>query len=132
MSGVLRLKRNGSRGALFALAFLALLLKILAPPGFMVAERTDGLPFPLVICTGQGSLLLDSGKHSSPAQKPATDTPCAFSGHGAGAPPPSLDPAAAPSLADWRLPDAHAPADLALGRGLAAPPPPSQGPPRLL
>lgn len=115
--------------ALLALAALAVALKVLLPPGFMVAG--EGAPFPLVICTGAGTEVAhQDGAPSAPAGKAGHDAPCAFAGHGAGAAPPSL---AAPTAVVFLR---HAPpapttlTSLAPGRGLAAPPLPARGPPR--
>jgi hypothetical protein len=113
-------------GALLAL--LALLVNVVAPPGFMIAPRGAGAD--IVICTGHGPKALPDPADKS-GHKPAKaghDSVCAFAGHGlASAPPPAV------VLTRESLPlavaNAAMPADLALGRGLAAPPPPSQGPP---
>jgi len=115
----------GARRWAACLAMLALLAQVLAPQGFMVA-RQGGLPA-IVICTGHGPVLSrdDLGGHPAKA-KP--DTVCGFAGHGLGlaaSPPLMLASAVA-----WSPPVlVAASADLAPGRGLAAPPPPSQGPP---
>lgn len=118
-----------SRGALVA-ALLALALQILAPPGFMTA---DGLaqPFALVICTGHGPIAIAPAQDNAPAHKSKPDAPCAFAGHGAGAAPPSEIALATAERASYRQAASPISPDLAPGRGLAAPPPPSQGPPRL-
>lgn len=122
------------RHVFLTLAVLAVALKVLIPAGFMAAPtKVAGLP--LVICTGAGSLEMTPadapGKHA-PGEKPGHDMPCAFAGHGLAAPAPDLAPvdiAAFPparALAAPALPDSPTP-----GRGLAAPPPPSRGPPVL-
>jgi hypothetical protein len=121
--------RSGvERRWLYALAALALLVQVLVPQGFMVSTG-QGAPG-LVICTGHGPLQLGGHDHSGKAPKSA-DTACAFAVHGATAPPPTF------ARLD-RIRFEPAPAilarafDLAPGRGLAAPPPPSQGPPTRL
>jgi hypothetical protein len=122
--------RRGWKGVMIALAFLALALKVLSPPGWMIADASAGPGGLIVICTGQGQLLFDASGHDAPAHKSRPDVPCAFSGHGAGAPP------AAGPLTGVAFSHAFAPAprlataDLAPGRGLAAPPPPSHAPPQ--
>jgi hypothetical protein len=127
--GAPRTGRVAGIGAL--LAFLALFVAVVTPPGFMAASR--GSVPAIVICTGHGPAVLpgDAGGglvHRS--GKSGHDGACAFAGHGLTTSPPVLaviDKAAFAHIAD---PDA-ALADLAPGRGLAAPPPPSQGPPVL-
>ena len=107
------------------MALLALILHVLTPPGFMLTARPAGPA--IVICTGHGSWTVPSPA-KAPIKTSHADGACAFAGHGVASAPP---PVAAVSSA------AHAPApvaslaiaDLAPGRGLAAPPPPSQGPP---
>jgi len=132
MGGMLGLWRGerGLRRWAVGLALLALLLQGLTPPGFMVA-REDGRAT-IAICTGHGaatSIIDLTGHPAKPAQaKP--DAPCAFAGHGIVTATPIAallaSPIAAPSA-----PPAAPRFDLAPGRGLAAPPPPSQGPPTL-
>jgi hypothetical protein len=102
----------------------------MVPPGFMAGGgKTPGL----VICTGQGPLLLTaSGLQKAPktprSPKAAPDGPCAFAGHGAAsAPALALAPAAPTAVAHIDV--VETPSDLVPGRGLAAPPPPSQAPP---
>jgi len=109
------------------LALLAVALKVLTPPGFMIAQ--NGGSFPLVICTGHGPLEL-SGKADPVHGKTSTsDAPCAFSGHVATPPPALIVVGAAVGLA-YLAPAMDRRGDLVPGRGLAAPPPPSQAPPR--
>jgi hypothetical protein len=117
---------GGGRGWFIALAALALIVQVLAPPGFMVAASPAGPA--LVICTGHGPLVL-SDQHHHPAKAPkGSDAPCAFAGHGAAtAPPPP--PVALPVAFAPVLQAAKPAFDLAPGRGLAAPPPPSHAPP---
>jgi hypothetical protein len=119
------MKRWGGRG--LALSLVALLLQILVPAGYMVS--TDPAGASLVICTGKGPLsAADLGHQPGKPPAPHADMACAFAGHGALAAPPTLSVMAhasvqvAPSLAQPFQ-------DLTPGRGLAAPPPPSQGPP---
>jgi hypothetical protein len=121
------------RSAFVALAFLALALQLLFPAGFMAAqagEVTHGLP--VVICTGQGQVVVDSAAlpghaHDKPAPAKSMAA-CPFAGHAtadtAAAPIVIAAPAAYAALTAEVLPSAATP-----GLGLAAPPPPSQGPP---
>jgi hypothetical protein len=110
------------RGVSLTLVIFALAMKVLAPPGFMVASNTGS--FPLVICTGHGPLIIgDHGDHKT------SDAPCAFAGS-ATPPTPSVVASIAEPIAiaidqvvgvqgDDQTP----------GRGLAAPPPQSHAPP---
>jgi len=116
------------RAGFAVLAMLAFFLQLAVPQGFMLA-RAGGQPA-IVICTGHGPLLAAADDHGVPAKapKPRPDGTCAFAGHGA-------TPTEAPllTLAAVRFEPLAAPAapepSTAPGRGLAAPPPPSQGPP---
>lgn len=108
---------------------LALLFRFMVPPGYMIDAKapTSGL----VICTGHGPLQL--GGHEGPRgpSHKSPDAPCAF----AGAVTPITPPLAvdvAPPQANRVDPHVASPLlDLAPGRGLAAPPPPSRGPPQV-
>ncbi len=118
--------RKGGLGA--ALAMLALVLQICVPGGFMVS-REAGAPA-LVVCTGHGALISLADDHGQPTKAPADRDHgvCAFAGHGAA---PLEAPVAVPAATTIAFTAAppSTPADPTPGRGLAAPPPPSQGPP---
>ena len=124
-------RRAGWRGVFLTLALLALAMKVAAPPGFMFAPTSPGSPFTLMICTGHGPLILGTSHHKGGASQSKSEAPCAFAGHAA---PPT--PAFGPEIAVAAYAHAIQPTairfDLVPGRGLAAPPPPSQGPPTLL
>ena len=119
------------RSVAVALALLALVLKGLTPTGFMVDDRAAARGFALVICTGQGPVsLADLDHRGAPPAKSKPDAPCAFAGHAAAPGPAEANPV----LGDHTESAAIAVAilrDLLPGRGLAAPPPPSVGPPAL-
>ncbi len=117
------------RLGLAVLALLAVGLKVLTPPGFMIAQ--NGESFPLVICTGHGPLDLSGKADPIHGKTSPNDAPCAFSGHAATAPPALFVVSAASALV-YLAPVRDRRADLYPGRGLAAPPPPSQGPPASL
>jgi hypothetical protein len=109
------------------LAALALVLQIVVPPGFMAARTASGAPA-VVICTGHGPL---KGLDDTPAKpERGGDHLCVFAGHAAAPPPPT-----SLALTETRVERVEAPVlvarDLQPGRGLAAPPPPSRGPPAL-
>jgi hypothetical protein len=112
------------------LALLALFLQGVAPAGFMLA-REDGRAT-IAICTGHGAAhsLADLAGHPAKAPKSKPDAPCAFAGHGVAASAPIAALIASP-IGRPSAPLVAARFDLAPGRGLAAPPPPSQGPPQL-
>lgn len=118
--------------AFLTLAAVAVALKVLVPPGFMLAADT-GRDLPIVLCTAYGAKVV----HVSPDQAPVPadddrgghDAPCAFAGHAAAPTPPTAAPFTHPRPVTEPLRVA-APLATAPGRGLAAPPPPSQAPPR--
>ena len=119
------------RSVAVALALLALVLKGLTPAGFMVDDRAAARGFALVICTGQGPVsLADLDHRGAPPAKSKIDAPCAFAGHAAApgtgaASPVHASPGERIAIAVAIL------RDLLPGRGRAAPPPPSVGPPAL-
>jgi len=110
---------------------LALACRLAAPEGWMLAAGPGGPK--LVICTGHGVATAPGHPdgHGNSGDERRGDHPCVFAG--AHAPPAPLLSAAIPGRAAIAY-DAPLPAPLAdqrPGRGLAAPPPPSQGPPHL-
>ncbi len=119
-----------SRGLWALLAFLALAMNVLVPPGFMVgASPAAGTG--LVICTGHGPATLPgaTSPKGHPAGKSGHDAgACAFAGHGVSSAPPASARVASEVFAP-RVRTGAEPQDQTPGRGLAAPPPPSQGPP---
>ena len=119
-----RLPRNA---AFLALALLALAVKVAVPSGFMVAAPDSGASFPLVICTGHGPVLAHHAGDKGDS-KAKSDAPCAFAGQSAAA-----EIALAAPIGGAVYGRAVAPVlsrgTLTPGRGLAAPPPPSQAPP---
>ena len=115
------------RSVSLALVVFALAIKVLVPPGFMVAA--DSHAFPLVICTGHGPLILDGhGDQKAPSHK-TSDAPCAFAGSGT-PPTPTVTATVAEPVAISVDPaiGGQSP-DQTPGRGLAAPPPQSHAPP---
>lgn len=123
--------RGETRRALLALAFVALAFKVLVPPGFMVAQDPAGRFLSIVICTGHGPLTIPSPHGSkAPPVRPKSDTPCAFAGQSVSPPPADLTVGSAPIAVPAIVSDRPVPS-VRPGRGLAAPPPPSQAPPVL-
>jgi len=114
----------------FGLALVALFLQSLAAPGFMVAR--EGGRATIAICTGHGPVYSLADRSGRPAKKPQSkpDAPCAFAGHGVVASPP-IAAWIASAIARPSTSPVVARFDLTPGRGLAAPPPPSQAPPNL-
>lgn len=118
------------RGVFLTLAALAVAMKVLLPPGFMVGKADGG--FPLVICTSKGvEIVHQDGAPADSGSQSGHDAPCAFAGHGAGAAPPSLAAPEAVAYAAYAAPPIRPLVGLAPGRGLAAPPLPARGPPHI-
>lgn len=124
------------RHVFLTLAAFAIALKVLLPTGLMVAAQPrNELPFPIVLCTGEGMVEVAPGapftEHGEQDEAPEAthDAPCAFAASGAAGPPPAggypspveffTYPAAPPVLASQASP----------GRGLSGPPLPARGPP---
>jgi hypothetical protein len=127
-----------SRCAFLTLAILALAFKIVVPPGFMAARPTNDLPFAIVLCTGQGTVTVNTGEalpthgDSEAPAKSNHESPCAFAGQGVSAPPPALQAIGKVEFVAFAPFAVRTPPSLAPGRGLAAPPLPARGPPSLL
>lgn len=114
------------------MAFAALALQLLFPPGFMAGSASQAAHgIPIVICTAEGRITanwdgaLDHGSKKAPAKPMAA---CPFAGHAVANPPPTPQALAEP------VSFAHPPETIRAyavfpGRGLAAPPPPAIGPP---
>ncbi len=124
-----------SRRIALALACAAILLRALIPAGFMPG-RSDTGAIAMVVCTGSGALtmVMDRDGHWSPAKpdhapgKSQPDHPCAFAAAAAALTQPAgiLEPLPAPVAENTAL---ALPAHQRPGLGLAAPPPPTTGPP---
>ncbi|KEQ50193.1 DUF2946 family protein [Sphingobium chlorophenolicum] len=132
MMGVIR-RSESARGLLAALALLVLAIQLIAPSGFMPVRTEHGVV--VTLCTGQGAVNVvvereqAPGKHQAPDDGAQGQQHCPF----AASVQPSLPPlllADAP-LPAWQL--GFGPIAFALKTGwiarLAAPPPPSSGPP---
>ena len=133
-----RRSSEGLRHVFLTLAAFALLVKILVPTGWMVGPRTDALPFPIVICTGDGAMILAAGEvppghdgQDAPGESSAKQSPCAFAGQGATLAPP-LMVAALEVVFPYAAPPAATPAPHRYGPGITGPPLPARGPPTLL
>ena len=123
-----RLRHPGGLGRawLGVVLALALALKLMVPQGWMPG-RSGGL----ILCPSGGPVLamagMQHGGKEMPAH-PAGDHPCAFTGLGVAPVPPAPLAAAMPPVAA-RPHFAVQRVAVAVGRGLAAPPPPATGPP---
>jgi hypothetical protein len=125
---------GGWRGGGALLLALALALRLAAPDGWMLAPG-DGHGLPqLVICTGHGAETLTLGGDHRHAPSDAPDKqgghPCVCAGHAAPTPPALVAALVPVTLVTLAEPALQRLADQRPGRGLAAPPPPSQGPPQ--
>jgi hypothetical protein len=119
------------RNVALTLAILALALKVAVPPGFMISDT--GAAVPITICTGHGPLLIDPGGAKAPKTPThKMDTPCTGAGNVTPPSPPLAGGLAEPYVWAATVINAGPAPDVAPGRGLAAPPPPSQAPPVLL
>lgn len=136
MTGAIR-RSEGARGLLAALALLVLAIQLVAPSGFMPVRTERGVV--VTLCTGQGAVNVvvdrgafdrhgESGRHRPDDGAPGQQH-CPFAA--------SVQPLVPPlALADLPLPAwqlGFGPIAFALKTGLiarlAAPPPPSSGPP---
>lgn len=122
-------RSRAGQGRIVALLALALFVRALVPAGWMPVAGPDGVHFAL--CPDQAPVAHAAPGHhggNDHGQAPAPDQPCAFAGLGlaADAPPPApvILPATIPAMPAQVLRTA-----VAVGRGLAAPPPPATGPP---
>jgi hypothetical protein len=131
--------RNGrqKRALGLALVGLALFMRLLVPPGWMPAAD-DGIR--LILCGGFGAEVdhaalghaFEPTDHSAKGDDKAPSSagmnhPCAFAGFSAALAPVAFAKLVVPvSIAAIILAGSG---EVAIGRGLAAPPPPSTGPP---
>ncbi|MEO6379880.1 MAG: hypothetical protein ABIO37_17795, partial [Caulobacteraceae bacterium] len=119
-----------------ALLALALAVRIVVPVGFMPSMPASG-GFPLILCTGQGTVVITvrdplgvkRGPADAPSDRSAHDGPCVFSGFAPAPPPAFAVTATTVEFASHQLAPVAPPTELTPGRGLAAPPPPARGPP---
>ena len=130
--GALRNLTAIERRLLLALFACAMLVRGLIPDGWMPVQAASG-GIAVEICSGLGheTIVLpghDAQHDKAPAHDSSGDHPCAFAGAGlAGAP--AQFALLVPPLAGHFTPPLPFAALAAVGRGLAAPPPPPTGPP---
>jgi hypothetical protein len=127
-----RTKSAAPQCVAIAIIACALLMRILVPEGWMPVRTGDG--WRITICTGIGPMPTDMagmpGMHhrSEGRDRGSNDHPCAFTGLAMAMdePPPLLLDLPRSIPETWSSRPALA---VGVGRGLAAPPPPSTGPP---
>lgn len=122
------LLRSGGTTAVLALFALAALLRLAVPAGWMPAA---GSGFSITICTGTGPVQVRAATrdgHGTPAGHDRDDSGCPFAALGAALAAP-LVPLGAFPIVVAPVAGVVAAAVVAVGRGLAAPPPPATGPP---
>ena len=133
------MKRAGRQ--LGAIALLAMLVRAIVPAGYMLAEADtpNGRYLVVQMCDGHGAAqvvdldtgeLLDASKLPGKSDSKTSGTPCVF----ATSAPMASPVAAAESIVFQRefAADFVVVLSVAPGRGIAAPPPPSTGPPTLI
>lgn len=124
-----------------ALALLAMLVRAIIPAGYMIAQADTGSGRYLTVemCDGHNAqaqvIDLDTGKTVDLSKLPKSDktdasSPCVFAAVVAMAPP--LSAAEPIEFLTAHQVDFAVVRDLRPGRGIAAPPPPSTGPPSLI
>ena len=126
--------RNSRRtGVSYVLIALALLVRVLVPPGFMTVPSADGRDGGIIICTGDGPLdfagtAFDDTPGETPQKGQTASGHCVFSGclWADASCARSLTPVVFALEADTDVPH---PPGIIPGRGLAAPPMPARGPP---
>ncbi|AQR72912.1 hypothetical protein [Sphingomonas sp. LM7] len=132
------LGRNSWQRLALLLVGCALLLRIAVPAGWMPQVSAGHVT--LSWCADSGfsgggalaeakALLADAVGKPAPAEHKASDQPCAFAMAAQPIAPPA--PVILPQLLPAAEPVRHVRFEAAPGRGLAAPPPLSTGPPRL-
>ncbi|AWM77932.1 hypothetical protein [Phenylobacterium parvum] len=108
------------------LALLSVTLRVLTPSGYMFAPDS---PSGYALCTSQGIQEPDREPGETDAAAGMKDAPCAFAGVGAVDVPP-VSPGVSSPIGDLSRHGVYALQEtLRPGLGLAAPPPPSTGPP---
>lgn len=129
------------RGMGLALATLTVLVRLLFPSGFMLSPDRAAAPT-LVICTGQGAMTVvldaqghaqkvEAGHKGDPRSDGKTSHPCTFAVATAAFNAPLLIAAPIPKIL-VRAIAAPLMTTQRPGQGLAAPPPPTTGPPTIV
>ncbi|MES1202689.1 MAG: hypothetical protein ABUS57_14730 [Pseudomonadota bacterium] len=122
--------------AFAALALLAMIVRAIVPAGYMLAPARQGELLAITLCSGHGPVeaLIDLNtgalvehQKKAPEKSAASDAPCVFAAVPALAAPEAPFTLAVSFIATRAAPSSLA--DIAPGRGLAAPPPWATGPP---
>ena len=139
MLDAFRTGRTMPRAYVLAMIACALLMRMVVPQGWMPVHGANG--WTITICSGTGPMRMtmsdgpgmSKGMHhqSDGKDQGSADHPCAFASFALALdlPPPPAVLLPAPIVETWRAGTVLA---VAIGRGLAAPPPPSTGPPTLI
>ncbi|RVT43689.1 hypothetical protein [Sphingobium algorifonticola] len=135
MQGKGAFARRGQTAIMLALLLCALFARALVPAGWMPAIAGEG--YTITLCTGAGAMSVwvdgDGQVHKQkPSNTDRTDQPCSFAGFLNAATLPDMVGAPVPFLAYGIARIVLPVTTLAIGRGLAAPPPPPTGPPATL
>lgn len=123
-------ERTGRKLALIFVA-LALFLRVMIPAGFM---PTTGKGLAITLCTSMSSTPAWIDEHGQvhkgkSSQGEQVQHPCVFAGFGATLDIPSIAGLLIPSVTATTILIGASATSVTIGRGLAAPPPPSTGPP---
>lgn len=124
-----------NRNWLIAFVVLALGVRMIIPTGWMPIFADGRATITLCTSAGMVEAWVDAdGKihKESPAKKSAGDQPCAFAGLSASADAPVLDVASHALPFTSQLVNNIKTNSVAVGLGLAAPPPPATAPPALI
>ena len=113
-----------------ACALLAVCVRAIVPAGYMATVAGDRIS--VTLCGSGASAILDLGDHGSgDRERSQPDGVCVFAMASAAAPPPAPAIGIAAPISAPVVETVGPPAAVAVGQGLAAPPPPSHAPPIL-
>lgn len=134
-TGMIRYLVSNQPRLMLALLALTLAVRVIIPTGFMPTADADGM-IRISLCSGMGAqtVWLDKSGHihkDAPTKEQHDPQPCGFGALAFGAETPDapdIAPLAPTDKAAISLPIFA----VAIGRGLAAPPPPATGPPSLI
>jgi len=128
--------RNVCPQVFMTLAVLAVFIRVAVPSGYMIQASAEGHGAEIVICTGQGAMIIkadaspgDGHDDKAPASKNLHQSACAFASSAAAAPVPDLTSGLAIAFAAYEPVLTALTLDLRPGKGLTAPPLPARGPP---
>lgn len=131
----MRTVRNFQTSWLLAFVILALAIRMVVPAGWMPTFADGRATITLCTSAGMVEAWVDAdGKihKQSPAKKGAGDQHCAFAGLGAAVDAPVFDAASIALAFAQQMSSNIMASSVAIGLGLAAPPPPATAPPALI